>query len=493
MAGLCKAATLKEIEAQGWSLNPGRYVGVAPGEDVSDEDFKEQLETLNEELETLNAQARELEANHRRQRGGDSGGVTVAAWPAKRMDELCEITSSKRIFVADYVSEGVPFYRGREITEKFRGNLGVSTELFITEEKFQEIERKFGAPLPGDLLLTSVGTLGSAYVVKSGERFYFKDGNLTWFRHFKGLESRFLYYWLVAPQGRAQLQRCTIGVAQPALTIILLKGMEIALPPLPVQRRIAGILSAYDELIENSQRRIRILEEMARAIYREWFVHFRFPGHEKLPRVASPLGDIPKGWEIKPLEEVCTRITDGAHQSPPSVNEGYPMASVKDMHDWGISVESCRRISAEDYEDLVRNNCKPLKGDVLVAKDGSYLKHTFVVGEEQDLVILSSIAMLRPNPVIRPNYLSFTLREPTTKARMSGFVSGVAIPRIVLKDFRKFQVLVPPSKVQVAWARHVDPKVEMCRKLISQIENLRRTRDLLLPRLLSGSVEMAPQ
>jgi len=69
-----------------------------------------------------------------------------------------------------------------------------------------------------------------------------------------------------------------------------------------VQRRIAGILSAYDELIENSQRRIRILEAMARALYREWFVHFRFAGHEKLPRVSSPLGDIPQGWEVKRLD-----------------------------------------------------------------------------------------------------------------------------------------------------------------------------------------------
>ena len=119
------------------------------------------------------------------------------------MDDLCEITSSKRIFAADYVSAGVPFYRGREITEKYKGNLDVSTELFITEEKFGEIKRKSGAPVAGDLLLTSVGTLGSVYVVKPNDRFYFKDGNLTWFRNFKGLDSRFLYYWLGSPQGKA--------------------------------------------------------------------------------------------------------------------------------------------------------------------------------------------------------------------------------------------------------------------------------------------------
>ena len=154
----------------------------------------------------------------------------------------------------------------------------------------------------------------------------------------------------------------------------------------------------------------------------------------------------------------------------------------------GINIEGCRRITSDDYENLVRNDCKPLKNDVLIAKDGSYLKHTFVVGEEQDLVILSSIAMLRPNDAIRPNYLCLALRDPVTKARMKGIVSGVAIPRIVLKDFRKFQILVPPIVIQADWARAVDPMLQMCRKLVAQTENLRRTRDLLLPRLLSGQV-----
>ena len=95
-----------------------------------------------------------------------------------------------------------------------------------------------------------------------------------------------------------------IGSSQSAFTIVLLKGMEIESPTLPVQRRIAGVLSAYDELIENNQRRIQILETMARALYREWFVEFRFPGHERLPRVASRFGDIPKGWETKKLGDI---------------------------------------------------------------------------------------------------------------------------------------------------------------------------------------------
>ena len=88
-----------------------------------------------------------------------------------------------------------------------------------------------------------------------------------------------------------------------------------------MQRRIAGILSAYDELIENSQRRIRILEAMARALYREWFVHFRFPGHEKLPRVASPLGDIPQGWEVVTLRRCRSSIKSGCGATPREVRK----------------------------------------------------------------------------------------------------------------------------------------------------------------------------
>ena len=304
------------------------------------------------------------------------------------------------------------------------------------------------------------------------------------------LDYRFLFYSFLHLGHSKVFDQYFTGATIKYLTGEKLAKVEVDIPPLPTQKRIASILSAYDELIENSQRRIKILEAMARSLYREWFVHFRYPGHENHPRVASALGEIPLGWAAKALDDVCTRITDGSHLSPQSVEDGYPMASVKDMHDWGINVKGCRRISSVDYENLVQNDCKPLTNVLLIAKDGSYLKHTFVVSEEQDLVILSSIAMLRPNDSIRPNYLCLALRNPVTKARMKGIVSGVAIPRIVLKDFRKFEILVPPDDVQDAWTKIVDPMLAKCRKLVGQTENLRRTRDLLLPRLLSGQIDI---
>jgi type I restriction enzyme S subunit len=107
------------------------------------------------------------------------------------------------------------------------------------------------------------------------------------------------------------LKSISTGAATKFLTLRILNDIEVELPPLPTQRKIAAILSAYDDLIENNTRRIAILEEMAQALYREWFVHFRFPGHESVRLVESELGPVPEGWEIKTISEICSRITSG--------------------------------------------------------------------------------------------------------------------------------------------------------------------------------------
>jgi type I restriction enzyme S subunit len=281
------------------------------------------------------------------------------------------------------------------------------------------------------------------------------------------------------------------GAAQPNMSGSQIEAVEIPLPPLPIQRRIAGILSAYDDLIENNQRRIEILEEMARRLYREWFVHFHFPGHEGCRFVDSPLGEIPEGWCISSIGEICSRVTDGSHHSPKSVAEGLPMASSKDMHDWGLNLDTARHISPIDFDKLARNDCQPLKNDVLITKDGAnYLKHVFVTRVDQEVVLLSSVALLRPSSLIIPHLLAATLKDPATKGRLSNYVTGAAIPRIILSDFKQFQILLPPKAIQGSWGRIAESLTMNIWLLLDQIKNLRRTRDLLLPRLLSGLIDI---
>ena len=126
----------------------------------------------------------------------------------------------------------------------------------------------------------------------------------------------------------------------------------------------------------------------------------------------------------------------------------------------------------------------------MIAKDGSYLKHCFVVEKDLDVVLLSSIAILRPNGLIRPHLLALTLSDPQIKERMKGYVSGVAIPRIVLKDFRSFQILLPPKSLQDSCGKVIEPMIEVIWRLIAKNENLRQTRDLLLPKLISGEINI---
>ncbi|HCI12444.1 MAG TPA: restriction endonuclease subunit S [Gallionellaceae bacterium] len=405
----------------------------------------------------------------------------MAEFRKARMADLCEITSSKRIFAADYVSEGVPFYRGKEITEKYKGSLDVSTELFITEEKFSEIERKFGAPRKGDLLLTSVGTLGSPYVVKPGERFYFKDGNLTWFRYFQELDSKFLYYWLVSPQGKAELQKCTIGSSQSAFTIVLLKGVEIELPPLPIQQRIAGILSSYDELIENNQRRIRILEDMARSLYREWFVHFRYPGHESVPLVESPLGQIPQGWEVKKLGDIAEDMRRNIQKG--KLDEPQPYVGLEHIPRRSLALDSW-----ETASELGSNKLAFKKGEVLFGKIRPYF-HKVSIAPFDGLCSADTI-------VIRA-------RQPEHYAIVGGCVSsdefvahatatsnGSKMPRANWSVLEEYPVAIPTLAVASQFSAVVRPAIQQMQTLIFQTANLRRTRDLLLPRLLSGDVSL---
>lgn len=301
------------------------------------------------------------------------------------------------------------------------------------------------------------------------------------------IDQNYLSYYMVSPyMQKHMLSIAGFGGTRKALSKQLIDKFEVPVPDLLVQKKIVDVLKKYGELIDVNNRKIALLEESARLIYKEWFVNLRYPGHEKVKVIHG----LPEDWKIVSLGDICTRITDGAHHSPQSVDEGYSMASVKDMESWGIKESSCRKIKLEDYEHLVRNDCKPLVGDVLIAKDGSYLKHVFPIYEDNPYVILSSIAILRPNEKTTPEFLTFYLLDPSIKKKLAGFVSGVAIQRIILKDFRKFSIKLPTKELIDNFTFYVRPNLLQIQLLRKQNEMLLSARDLLLPRLINGDIEL---
>lgn len=161
----------------------------------------------------------------------------------------------------------------------------------------------------------------------------------------------------------------------------------------------------------------------------------------------SVVKNIPDGWVETNLDSVTIKVTDGSHQSPKSVKEGMPMLSVKDMNEFGFDIKNSKKISKKDYDFLVKQGCKPNVDDILIAKDGSVLKHIFRVKEELNAVLLSSIAIISPNiKKIDPRYLVYLLANPNFKKYiLNNFLSGSGVPRIVLKDFKKIEFIIPKN------------------------------------------------
>ncbi len=185
-------------------------------------------------------------------------------------------------------------------------------------------------------------------------------------------------------------------------------------------------------------------------------------------------------WKKCKLGDICSKITDGSHKSPPSQTSGFPMASVKDMEYNQINLNTCRKISKEDYLELVASGCQPEINDILIAKDGSYLKHVFRVRKKEELVLLSSIAIIRPIlEQVCPQFLIYVFKNKRFIEEIeSNYVTGAVIPRIVLRDFKEIEITLPPLEEQrqiAAILSSIDDKIELLHEQNKTLEELAQT------------------
>ncbi len=319
------------------------------------------------------------------------------------------------------------------------------------------------------------GLLGSSAIIpRSGLYLHNQRLGLVQILDRLQADQHFVYYLFNSKPVRQQIRGSASGVKIRHTAPSRIADVKVSVPPLPMQQRIAGILSAYDELIENSQRRIRILETMARALYREWFVLFRFPGHENHPCVASSLGDIPQGWEVKALGVVAT-ITMGLSPKGDTYNDvrvGTPL--VNGPVEFG-----------DRFTKQVKWTTAPTKlcgeGDLVVCVRGSttgkYVKSDGVYCLGRGVCGISSKYQCFID-------LLFENELPT----LLGQTSGSTFPSWTGPILKSYPVLSPPPGLLARFEATVQPMSKAVLRYSQQIQNLRRTRDLLLPRLLSGEI-----
>ena len=403
-----------------------------------------------------------------------------------KLGEYCDITSSKRVFASQYVSKGIPFYRSREIIEK-KEMKDISEPLFISEELYNSFKTKFGVPKEGDVLLTSVGTLGIPYVVKN-ETFYFKDGNLTWMRNFKeSLNSKYLYYWLNSKFGKESLTIRAIGSSQAALTIDILKKYKLFLPEISSQGNIVDILSTYDDLIENNNKRIKLLEQMAEHLYKEWFVHFRFPNNEN----TEFKNGIPKGWEYVKLDDILS-FDRGISYSSEEIDceDGLNLINLKNIDAFG----GFRRDGTKKYNGKYKESQVVKKGDLVIGvTDMTQDRRT--VGAAALIPTIEGISVISADLVKvvsdLPNiYLYCLCRYGFYSKYFSQFANGANVLHLKPGALLNKKVLLPTNELIDSFVEKASTIIELIDELNLANDNLIKQRDLLLPRLMSGKLEV---
>jgi len=299
------------------------------------------------------------------------------------------------------------------------------------------------------------------------------------------IETEFLYYWLKANSHEILGRADEAGHGTKRIQTDRLLSLPIRIPSSLVQRRIAGILSAYDDLIENSQRRIKILEEMARSLYREWFVHFRFPDHEKAKMVPSSLGPIPQGWEVKKLGDLTAFLSRGL--SPSYDDEGDSIViNQKCIRDQRLSLDQARRQTKPIPSDkLVRF------GDVLINSTGvGTLGRVAQVHEDVALCTVDShVSIVRPNSDTDIDFFGCALLHKQEAFERLG-VGATGQTELGRTAIGEVEIPVPPVSLQKRFGAHIRPTRTAAFTLTKQCQTLRRTRDLLLPRLLSGQINL---
>lgn len=405
-------------------------------------------------------------------------------WKEVILGDVCSISSSKRIFAKEYQTLGVPFYRGKEIIEKQRGN-NVSNELFITRERYEEIKEKFGVPQKNELLLTSVGTLGVPYVVKD-EEFYFKDGNLTWFRKFNGLDVEYLYYWFLSPYGKNEIDSKAIGSTQKALTIETLCKFNIKIPSKKEdQHRIASILSSLDRKIELNNKINADLEEMAQAIFKNWFVDFEPFKDGKF--VDSELGMIPDGWKVGRLDEIAD-VVGGSTPSKAKpeyyTQKGIAWLTPKDLSNHPAVYTSRGEIDiTEEGYNSTSTKLMP-KGTILFT---SRAPIGYISIAQNDICTNQGFKSLVPKKAgtcFLYCFLKYVTPEIENKSTGSTFkeASGALM--------KSLQVIMPEQKVFEDFEEIVCPLFARIESLEKENSRLSLLRDTLLPRLMSGELEV---
>ncbi|WP_374290363.1 restriction endonuclease subunit S [Desulfovibrio desulfuricans] len=352
---------------------------------------------------------------------------------------------------------------------------------YIAEDYYDEWMRR-GLPHQWDVLITTEAPLGEVAILKSSAKVALAQRVILLRGDKEKINQRYLCFALQSPLVQARLNARATGATVAGIKQSELREVLLPVYQVPTQRRIASILSAYDDLIENNTRRIAILEEMARRIYEEWFVRFRFPGHEQVKMVESELGLIPEGWSWGRLRDIAADVRDSINPeatdpSTPYVGlEHIPRRSIG-LSDWGFASE------------VQSTKLRFKSGDILFGKIRPYF-HKVAVAPISG-VASSDAIVIRAKKSAWYSLVLATVSSDAFVAEATQSANGTKMPRANWNVLLDYKVPIPSATVLNKFNDFMSGVVGFIGTTTMKNRNLRATRDLLLPKLISGELDVS--
>lgn len=300
----------------------------------------------------------------------------------------------------------------------------------------------------------------------------------------QSLNSLYLNYYLASPAMQGYLLNiASTGASRNAITKAAIEKLVVPVPEIGCQQQIANVLSAYDNLIENNNKRIKILEQMAENLYKEWFVRFRFPGHETTPFENG----IPKGWKIEEIKNIST-VTDGVHNTiQDTPNSQYLLLSCKNIKDGKLQIGDDERTIDEETFLKLRKRTLLAKGDVLVTSVGTIGDVLLLNQEPSHIEFQRSVAIIKPNKKFVSSSFLYEMLKSMRK-EFENAAHGAAQQCLFIGDINRMKICLPPLETCLFFEKKVQKIYDLILTLTNQSDNLIKQRDLLLPRLMSGKL-----
>jgi type I restriction enzyme, S subunit len=411
-------------------------------------------------------------------------------WTAATLGEICDRVGGiiqtgpfgSQLHQSDYSEDGIPVVMPKDIIE---GRIVTDSIACVTSEHVERLSRH--KLEPGDIVYGRRGDIGRQALIRQRQTGWLcGTGCLRLNLGCSIINPIYLHYYLREPDVIGWITNQAIGATLPNLNTSILRSVPIRFPLLPTQRKIAAVLSAYDDLIENNLRRIKIQEEMAQNLYREWFIKFRFPGHQHARFIDSPLGQIPEGWELKVMSDAITVRPS----LPVPKNRNIPFVSMSSLSN------NSMLISDIDYRSKA-SGARFQNGDTLFARITPCLENgktgfvQFLPTDEAIACGSTEFIVLRSKTVC-PEYVYLMARSDLFRDNAIKSMSGATGRQRVREEcFDQFLLAQPPDETLERFQESTRPQFKMIDSLNRRNQNLRRTRDLLLPKLISGEVDVS--